>query len=868
MTASGSYVYACSGIGTLMIADVSNPSSPVVSSTLDLGSVGYALAVSGTHLLVAQGTVGFKVIDVSNPAAPAVVGYLDTPGTAKGVAVSGSYAFVADGDLGLETIDITNPAAPVLVGGVGLPGPAISVVVSGSFAYASASGSGLQVVDISNPLSPLIVGSHPIGGRMAASGGYVYVARGENGFSILDVTNPASPTIVGNVHYPYWTDYISVSGSLVFSTGWGGSSLLVFDVSDPAYPVLAWWEALRYGPCGPNAVVGSHAYAMHSAPADFPRYLAVVDIHNPAAIAGGFGTGGEEARETAISGSYAFVAASANGLAYADVSNPAAPANQGYLDTPGDARGVAVSGSYAYVADYDTGLRIIDISVPGVPAPAGDVDTPGQAWKVRVSGAGAYAYVADGTSGIQVVDVSNPASPAIVGAVDTPGDARNLVVQGSLAYVADYGAGLQVVDISNPLSPALLGGVDTPGHALDVFLWFDRAYVCDDNYTLQVVDVSNPSAPAITGDLYVYGRAMGATISGAVAYIACNLAGVCALDLSNPESPVLIHRVDTSDGAVAVAASGANVYVPEGLSGLEILRPHCTSTSPVIQNPGPQSGEEFVYSSTVVTATHPLEDDLVISLVGPVPAWLTFSDLGGGTAWLRGTPGAGEAGTYPILIAASVPTALDTASFDIVIDPAPPPPPTSAVIALDPSGFTPNLTAILPGGYTVWRYEAHGPHTTTNGTGPLDPAAGTLWDAPLSTQSTSWSYQFPNPGTYPYFCRNHPSETGVVEVTTGQVGIGDGVDSRFSLVPASNPFRNSVALHFDLDRPERVHILIFDLQGHRVRDLLFADMAAGPHEVTWTGRNENLQPAPPGMYLVRLTTEDGRSLSRKLLKTR
>ena len=42
-----------------------------------------------------------------------------------------------------------------------------------------------------------------------------------------------------------------------------------------------------------------------------------------------------------------------------DVSNPAAPVEVGFYDTPGLASGVAVAWAYAYVADDSAGLEIL-----------------------------------------------------------------------------------------------------------------------------------------------------------------------------------------------------------------------------------------------------------------------------------------------------------------------------------------------------------------------------------------------------------------------------------------------------------------------------------------------------------------------------
>jgi hypothetical protein len=61
----------------------------------------------------------------------------------------------------------------------------------------------------------------------------------------------------------------------------------------------------------------------------------------------------------AVAGTTAYVADEAAGLRVVDVSNPMAPAEVGFYDTPGYAEGLAVAGPYAYVADYDGGLAIL-----------------------------------------------------------------------------------------------------------------------------------------------------------------------------------------------------------------------------------------------------------------------------------------------------------------------------------------------------------------------------------------------------------------------------------------------------------------------------------------------------------------------------
>ncbi len=52
------------------------------------------------------------------------------------------------------------------------------------------------------------------------------------------------------------------------------------------------------------------------------------------------------------------------------------PSILGSVDTPGFARDVAVSGAVAYVAAEFTGLQVIDVSDPQNPAILGSVATP------------------------------------------------------------------------------------------------------------------------------------------------------------------------------------------------------------------------------------------------------------------------------------------------------------------------------------------------------------------------------------------------------------------------------------------------------------------------------------------------------------
>jgi len=156
-----------------------------------------------------------------------------------------------------------------------------------------------------------------------------------------------------------------------------------------------------------------------------------------------------------VAGGYAYVTDYQAGLRVVDVSNPSAPFEAGYCDTPGNAIDVAVVGEYAYIADDYAGLRVVDVSNAAAPFEVGYYDTPGNAYGVAAGGG--FAYVADLASGLRVVDVSNPAQPVEVAYYDAPGPARGVAVAGGLTYLADTTGGLFVLRVYAPVDAQFTG---------------------------------------------------------------------------------------------------------------------------------------------------------------------------------------------------------------------------------------------------------------------------------------------------------------------------------------------------------------------------------------------------------------------------
>jgi glucose/arabinose dehydrogenase len=104
----------------------------------------------------------------------------------------------------------------------------------------------------------------------------------------------------------------------------------------------------------------------------------------------------------------------------------------------------------------------------------------------------------------------------------------------------------------------------------------------------------------------------------------------------------------------------------------------------------------------------------------------------------------------------------------------------------------------------------------------------------------------------------HDGVTSVPRSSAGELG----------LAAFPSPGSGTVRLAFELPRPSRVRLRVFDVAGRVVHEALpSAILAAGRHEVGWDGRVAGSAPAPAGLYLARLDV-DGRATHRRFMRLR
>ncbi|MDX1953439.1 MAG: hypothetical protein SFY81_14770 [Verrucomicrobiota bacterium] len=194
------------------------------------------------NLIYGHDAEHLKVIDVGDPSKPVLVGStpLSLGGGKTGIQLVGSNAFVQVLQ-GFEIFDISNSTNPVWLSSYTLANP-LDIGISQNVVYIVTEMARLHLIDATNPLEPtfiktlVLTNSVNSASKLKIAGDRLYV--GGTSLAVFDISDPANPRVIGKSRKTgnESTAAIEVEGDFAYwATNGIRSGVTVFDVGAPAH---------------------------------------------------------------------------------------------------------------------------------------------------------------------------------------------------------------------------------------------------------------------------------------------------------------------------------------------------------------------------------------------------------------------------------------------------------------------------------------------------------------------------------------------------------------------------------------------------------------------------------------------------------
>ena len=624
--------------GHVQIIDITNPANPSAVSLITHGAMDsdgvtfdelrtpqaietFSVGQSTYAIVASSAANGVQIIDITDPSDPLVASSItDGQGgfselrAARDVSIikmdQNVYALVAsNGDDGVQIINVSDPTNPRAVsavtddaGGFDTLDGAISIttVVMNQSVYAlvtSNRDNGVQIIDITNINNPTAVTSVTDGSTDGNGNTFdeLFGARGittvfvdgstyaivtssiDDGIQIIDITDPTDPTVVTSL-----TDYVD-DGTLDHV-----ENADTFDTLDGSDGVA-------------TVRIGSAIYALVAATSDDGIQIIRIAENQPEP---------EIIEPEPVMPDEVFVDSITTASSITDGDMDSAGGTFGTLDSSRNVATVEIGSSvYALVTSFsDDGIQIINMTDPEDPIAVSSVNrsTSGiggaldMAFDIAITriGPSVYALVIAGEDdrfdslpegNVQIINITDPTNPRAVSLITHDGTDSNGVTFDELrsprgidtfsvgpstyAIVAgSQGNGVQIINISNPSDPlvassitdgqggfsALRGAADVSVIKIGQILYAIVASGGED--AVQIINITNPTNPiavssvsdGVGGFDALDGASRITTVvidQSVYALVTTNIEnGVQIIDITDPATPTAVSSV--TDGGV------------------------------------------------------------------------------------------------------------------------------------------------------------------------------------------------------------------------------------------------------------------------------------------------------------------------------
>ncbi|NHJ83937.1 MAG: hypothetical protein FK734_00660 [Asgard group archaeon] len=231
------------------------------------------------------------------------------------------------------------------------------------------------------------------------------------------------------------------------------------------------------------------------------------------------------------------------------------------------ALGLEVTGHYAFIAASDDGLYALNVSNKYSAIQLDHLALPGNATDVLIDGT--IAYVSLGPGGIAAVDIADPSNLQLLTVFDLPGYYRHMTLQGNTLYATAGAAGVRVIDVVDPTHLSLVHTIITP-FAWDVEL-FGSILVVGTDDGIHTFQISAAGGGLTNIQDFIYANSFSdfevwdVEVRGDIAYIAGGNDGLYTLNVKDPMNPILLgHWTNGNDGFYKITVDGQFAHCGNG----------------------------------------------------------------------------------------------------------------------------------------------------------------------------------------------------------------------------------------------------------------------------------------------------------------
>ena len=586
------------------------------AATLNVFGFGmYDVAVSGDYAAVMGSDptgLNLRMLDISAPEQAVEVASI-APGSTNHAAFDGSHVYALT-NIGLE-IYSWNGVDLALVGSAPLPTGFTTVgdpVLAGDHLFGmlfdtGTGDEGFAAYDVSSPASPRLLYSQDFDGAksLAARDGDLWIGHFSgsiHGFDTAGLANLVpSITELTDAADDGCTDVVwglTAVGDTLFAACANVDALAIFDLSDPAEPVLrstvtAPGNAQSVALLGDLAFVAALNAGLHEidiSDLDNPQYLGThpmsqdgdrvatsaeavfvvaggddLDVIRPGVslpdFAASYNATGSVRHLDWDAGYLALGQSGSTELV--DAIDPLAPTQSAVI--PSNAfNGVQIEWPWIYTSGGGSGVDVIDAVVPGSPVTVGSYGVPEGFNTQQLHVVDDVLYLTTASDGVQFVDLANPSAPLWLGEYDVGQSQGPVFARDGVCYASSFANGIDLIDVSDPTNPAWLGFTAHTSPSGPFELSGDLLYNGFGANAFVRWDVGDPTNPGASQYITLAGDPEEIRVNGALAWAAAGGAGLVVADVADTARPRVIERHGALDSADALALGDDYVFVADG----------------------------------------------------------------------------------------------------------------------------------------------------------------------------------------------------------------------------------------------------------------------------------------------------------------